>query len=113
MLRNIVLALGATMVVAGVGGVFSKFFAPAAILIVWGAMMVFAVLYERYAAAYRKVVAKAPTGKHWVQTNERLIDRKSGRAVVVYYQTVTGERLYVPLAQNPAEPPAATPEATP
>lgn len=102
MLRNMVLALGATMFVAGVGGLFSKFMIPAIILIVWGAMMTFAIIYERYAAAYRKVVAKAPTGKYWVQTNERLIDKKTGAIVVVYYQTWTGERLYVPVAEKMA-----------
>lgn len=98
MLRNIILALGATMFVAGVGGLLSKFYIPAIILIVWGAMMVFAIIYERYSAAYRKVVAKAPTGKHWVQTPERFVDKQTGQVVVVYYQTLTGERAYVAIA---------------
>lgn len=102
MLRNMVLALGATMFVAGVGGLLSKYYIVAIVLIVWGAMMVFAIMYERYSAAYRKVMAKAPTGKHWVQTNERFVDKKTGRVVVVYYQTRTGERLYVPVAEDDA-----------
>ncbi|MGB8603432.1 MAG: hypothetical protein WCD42_14655 [Rhizomicrobium sp.] len=103
MLRNIVLALGATMIVAGAGGLFTHYFAFAIILIVWGAMIAFAIVYERFSSAYRKVSAKAPTGKNWVQTNEKLIDKKSGTAVVVYYQTWTGERLYVPLHTPLAE----------
>ena len=98
MLRNIVFALGATMVVAGVGGILSRFYVPAIVLIVWGAMMAFAIVYERYSAAYRKIVAKAPTGKHWIQTAERFVDKNTGRRIVVYYQTISGERAYVALA---------------
>jgi hypothetical protein len=102
MVRNIILALGATMFVAGVGGVMSKFYVPAAVLMVWGAMMVFAIVYERYSAAYRKVVAKAPTGKRWVQTTERFVDKKTRQVVVVYYQTLTGERAYVAVTTDSA-----------
>lgn len=100
MLRNVILALGASMAVAGAGGLFTTYFAPALILVIWGAMIAFAIIYERYAPSYRKVSPKAPTGRHWVQTSEKLIDKKSGQPVVVYYQTWTGERVYVPLVQE-------------
>lgn len=103
MLRNMLLALGATMVVAGIGGLFTAYFAPALVLVVWGAMIAFAIIYERYSSRYRKVTARAPAGKNWIQTNEKLIDKKSGRAVVVYYQTWTGERVYVPLTEPTSE----------
>jgi hypothetical protein len=96
MLRNVILSLGGVMLVTGAGFAISGSFAPAAILIVWGGILVFGIVYERY--AYKTLVAKAPVGKHWVQTSERFIDEKSGKTVVVYYNTVSGERAYVAIA---------------
>lgn len=98
MLRNMVFALGATLIVAGIAGIMTGHYVPSAIMMVWGAMAVFGIVYERYSKAYRRVSARAPAGKHWVQTSEQVTDRKSGRHLVVYYQRITGERLYVPLS---------------
>jgi hypothetical protein len=93
MLRYIVLAVGGGLVVTAVVGLLSGHYVPSIVMLIWGAMMVFGIVYERY--AYKAVIGKAPQGKHWVQTPERFIDVKSGRKVVVWYNTLTGERSYV------------------
>jgi hypothetical protein len=98
MLRNIILALGATMVVAGIGGILAGAYAPAALGIVWGAIMAGGIVYEHY--FYRTIAAQAPAGKHWVQISERYTEKKTGKTAIVYYHTLTGERIYV--ATTPA-----------
>lgn len=96
MLRNILLALGGSLVVVGamalIGGGRASF-APALIGIVWGGVLVFGILYERY--AYKTIVDKIPDGKDWVRTTERFVDEPSGRIVTVYTKPLTGERAYV------------------
>jgi uncharacterized membrane protein HdeD (DUF308 family) len=93
MLRNIVLVLGGTLIAAGLVALIGGSFAPALIAMVWGAVIVFGILYERY--AYKTFVDRAPTGKYWVKTTERFVDEKSGKTVTVHTNTVTGERAYV------------------
>lgn len=100
MLRNMVFALGATLIVAGLAGLLTGHYVPSVIMMVWGAMAVFGIVYERYSKAYRKVSVKAPVGKHWVQTAEQVTDKKTGLHLVVYCQKVTGERIYVPLSES-------------
>jgi hypothetical protein len=93
MLRNIVLVLGgtllATALVAAIGGAFGM----ATFCAVWGAILVFGIVYERY--AYKTIVDKVPAGKGWTRTDERFVDEKSGRTVTVYIKPFTGERAYV------------------
>jgi len=80
-------------------------FAAAAIAIVVGAPIAFAVwllaiglvltvgvLFER--VHYKRLAAKTP-GPEWVATPERFVDPTSGRMVQVYTKPKTGERLYV------------------
>lgn len=93
MLRNIVLAIGGTMVIFGVMGMVAGAFTIAIPLAVWGAIFVFGILYERY--VYKTVVDKIPAGKGWARTTERFIDDKTGKTVTVYVKPVTGERAYV------------------
>ncbi|MDE2113213.1 MAG: hypothetical protein KGJ79_18950 [Alphaproteobacteria bacterium] len=93
MLRNIILVFGGTLVAAGLVALVGGAFAPAIIAMVWGAIIVFGILYERY--AYKSIVEKAPTGKYWVRTTERFVDEKSGKTVTVHTNTLTGERAYV------------------
>lgn len=93
MLRNMVLTLGATLIltaaIAGLAGNYGF----AIFCLVWGAIFVFGILYERY--AYKTIVDKIPEGKGWSRTPERFVDPKSGRTVTVYVKSVTGERVYV------------------
>ena len=91
MLRNILLALGATMIAVGFIALLGGSLAAPLIAMIWGAVLVFGILYERY--VYKTIVAKPPTGKNWVKTTERFID--AGRTVTVYYNTLSGERAYV------------------
>ena len=91
MLRNILLALGGTLIAAGLVGLLGGAFAPAIVAMVWGAILVFGIIYERY--VYKSVVAKAPEGKYWMKTTERFVE--DGKTVTVYYNTLSGERAYV------------------
>jgi len=93
MLRNILLALGATLIAAGLVAFIGGSFAPSLVAMVWGAILVFGILYERY--VYKTIVDKPPTAKNWVKTTERFVDDKTGKTVTVYYNTLTGERAYV------------------
>jgi len=93
MLRNVILAVGAAMVLAGVTGLIAHIYGPALVALVWGAMMVFAILFERYGP--RTILAAAPTGKGWIRSDERFVDKKSGRLVTVYFKLMSGERAYV------------------
>ncbi len=98
MLRNLVLTAGGALLITGIFGLLMGHVVGGATAIVWGAMMVFGIVYERY--VYKTVVAKAPTGKHWVQTPERFIDKKTGKTVVVYYNGMSGERVYVAVSSD-------------
>jgi hypothetical protein len=72
---------------------------------IWGVIIVFAILYERY--GYKKVVDKIPAGKGWNRTSERFIDDKTGRTITVYVKPITGERAYVAENLAAAAPPPA------
>jgi hypothetical protein len=98
MLRNLVLTVGGALLITGIFGILAGHIVGGITAIVWGAMMTFGIVYERY--AYKTVVAKAPTGKHWVQTPERFIDKKTGKTVVVYYNRMSGERTYVAVTSD-------------
>jgi len=91
MLRNILLALGGTLIAGGLVAILGGAYAPAIVAMVWGAILVFGILYERY--VYKTVVAKPPEGKYWVRTTERFVE--NGKTVTVYYNTLSGERAYV------------------
>lgn len=103
MLRNFVLALGGALFLTGVMGLFAQAWGPAAVMMVWGAILVAGILYERY--SYKTIVDKIPEGKNWNRTNERFVDDKTGRTVTVYVKPLTGERAYVAENLAPAAPP--------
>ena len=93
MLRNILLVLGGAMFVSGAMAALSGHYTAAALLLVWGAVLVFGILYERY--AYKTILDHLPAGKGWSRTTERFVDTKTGRIVTVYVKPITGERAYV------------------
>ena len=93
MLRNILLALGATMIAVGFIALLGGSLAAPLIAMIWGAVLVFGILYERY--VYKTVVDKPPAGKYWARTTERFVDDKTGKTLTVYYNTLSGERAYV------------------
>ena len=91
MLRNILLALGGTLFAGGLVAILGGVYAPAIVAMVWGAVLVFGILYERY--VYKTVAAKPPEGKYWVRTTERFVE--GDKTVTVFYNTLSGERVYV------------------
>ncbi len=93
MLRNAVLTIGAAMILTGGITLFSGPSGFAIFCLVWGAILVFGIIYERY--GYKSIVDKVPDGKGWTRTAERFIDDKSGKTITVYVKPITGERAYV------------------
>ncbi len=105
MLRNIVLVLGATLIATALVAALAGAWGVAGFCLVWGAILVFGIVYER--VAYKTIVDKVPDGKGWTRTAERFVDPKSGRTVTVYVKPITGERSYVaePVQTASAPPP--------
>ena len=93
MLRNLVLAVGGTLLATGLVALLNGAFGPAVFCLVWGAILVFGIIYERY--GYKTIVDKVPDGTGWTRTAERFIDDKSGKTITVYVKPFTGERAYV------------------
>ena len=65
---------------------------PAYTLLIWGAILLAAIVYERFRY---KPLARATPGAGWQRTNERFVDPDSGKTVTVYLQPGSGERQYV------------------
>ncbi len=93
MLRSALLVAG--LFLAGIGlaclampGVYSGW--P---FLIWGAVIVVAVLCERW--RYR-LVRHAEEGR-WQKTGERFEDPETGESVEVLFDPATGERRYAPM----------------
>ena len=93
MLRNIILVIGGAMFVFVAMAIFYGNYPAAAFLMIWGGLIVFGIIYERY--VYKTILDHLPAGKGWSRTTERFVDPKSGRLVTVYVKPITGERAYV------------------
>ena len=65
---------------------------PAYTLLIWGAILLAAIVYERFRY---KPLASATPGAGWQRTDERFVDPDSGKTVTVYLQPGSGERQYV------------------
>ena len=65
---------------------------PAYTLLIWGAILLAAIIYERF--RYKPLAAASP-GSGWERTSERFVDPDSGKTVTVYLQPASGERQYV------------------
>ena len=59
--------------------------------LLWGAVLVIAVLCERW--RYRR--NEHADGERWQKTDERFLDHETGQTVDVYYDPASGERRYV------------------
>jgi hypothetical protein len=79
------LALGALCLIVGADP-------PAFTLLIWGAILLAAIVYERFRY---KPLAPASPGADWQRTSERFVDPDSGKTVTVYLQPGSGERQYV------------------
>lgn len=105
MLRNIVLMVGGGLIATGLVALVNTAWPVAIFCLVWGAIIVFGIVYERY--AYKKILDRMPEGKGWSRTGERFIDPGTGKTVTVYVKSFTGERAYV--AENIGTPAAQPP----
>lgn len=90
--RSLLVALGAALLAGGALCLQAGQYPAAAMLCLWGAMLIVGALYERF--RYKPLEA-APLGPGWTRTTERFIDHETGRPVTVYIEDRTGERKYV------------------
>ena len=89
-LRDMVVAVGAVCLVAGV--VMWLMAVPTAlILLFWAVVLIAGTVYER--VIYKPLESRAGAG--WTATSERFIDDATGKTVTVYVREGTGERKYV------------------
>jgi hypothetical protein len=101
MLRIFVLILGIVLVGIGLFLLISgrsDLFQPA---LIWGIILVAAVLCERW--RYRR---RHDESAQWQRTGERFQDPETGETVEVEYDPLTGERRYVPAKDHHPPPPA-------
>jgi hypothetical protein len=91
MLRKMLLGIGVLLLLlaAGLGALAGWRMIPAAVA---GAVLVLAVLFERY--IYKPIQTDAP-GAGWDKTGEKFGDPRTGRNVTVWFNARTGERRYV------------------
>ena len=90
MFRAALLVPGVLLLAGGV--IATTMGCPLIPLIVFGAVLVLAALFERY--VYKPIRSDAP-GPDWQRTAEQFIDPRSGRTVTVYFNPRSGERRYV------------------
>jgi hypothetical protein len=90
MFRAVLLVTGMVLLAGGVLGVIEG--CRTIPVAVFGALMVFGMLFERY--IYKPIRTEAP-GIGWDKTSERFNDPRTGREVTVYFNARTGERRYV------------------
>ena len=94
MLRGVVLAIGLSMLLAGLV-IFVAWPVGAGMalwLVIVGGMITAGTVLER--VIYQPLQRKTP-GTGWVKTTERFIDPDTGQPVDVFYNPTTGERQYV------------------
>ena len=101
MLRLALLAFAILLTVAGLVGLSADFHHgwPMA---VWGVVLLLSVLFERW--RYTRAHGPEVGGSDWQETGERFVDPESGATLRVLSDAKSGERRYVPLADE--EPPA-------
>lgn len=92
MLRRLVVAAGALLLLGGAVAAFLGAWPAALWLLGTGAVVTAGTLFER--VVYKSVRAKAP-GAGWMKTGESFIDTSSGRTVDVFYDPKSGQRQYV------------------
>ena len=101
MLRIVVIAVGATLMCAGIGLLARGVHIPGWQCLVGGGLILVGTAFERW--RYRRI-ERLPPGP-WQQTGERFLDPSSGDPVEVMFDPRTGERRYVsgttPDAKNP------------
>jgi uncharacterized membrane protein HdeD (DUF308 family) len=91
-LRAILIAVGVVALLCGLIALATGAFPPAAIIGVWGVLLLIGTVFER--VAYKQTHTEAP-GAGWVRTAERFVDDATGQNITVYIEPKSGERRYV------------------
>jgi hypothetical protein len=91
MLRSAIVAVGAVCLVGGLLALVLTRTLPAAVFVVWGAILLLGTLYER--VRYKTLLRETP--RNAVRTNERFVDDDTGKTVTVFIDPKTGDRSYV------------------
>jgi hypothetical protein len=91
-LRSFVIGVGVVCFAIGVVVLSAGGAPPSVVFMIWGAVLVGAVVFER--VRYKPVEDKSP-GPGWTRTTERFVDEETGKIVTVYVQPESGERAYV------------------
>jgi hypothetical protein len=91
MLRVILIGLGVAAILTGIGLMATAHWTGISMLVA-GSLLLVGTLYER--VHYKKPVPRAP-GPGWQPTRERFIDEETGKAITVWIEPSTGERVYV------------------
>jgi hypothetical protein len=99
MLRALILAIGALMILGGVTVSLTGIAAPALWLFAVGAALVIGTAFER---VFYKPLITGNTGPGWADTGERFVDPETGKMVKVLYNAASGERQYAVLDQSQA-----------
>ncbi|HEY6578510.1 MAG TPA: hypothetical protein VIY09_04250 [Rhizomicrobium sp.] len=92
MLRNVLMLLSLAALAIGAVCLILGADPPAYTLLIWGAILLAAVVYERF--RYKPLEHRLP-GPGWERTSERFVDAESGKTVTVYVEPRSGERQYV------------------
>ena len=92
MLRKGLITLGVLVVMLGLAALASGIVGKSAIFVIWGAILVAAIVFERF--RYKPFTRNRP-GPGWERTTERFVDEETGKTVTVYVDPQTGERTYV------------------
>jgi len=92
MLRNVLMLISLAALAIGVALLLVGVTSPAYTLLIWGGILLAAVVYERF--RYKPLADHRP-GPGWERTTERFVDAESGKTVTVYVEPKTGERQYV------------------
>ena len=92
MLRSVLVFLGLAALALGALLLILGHDPPAYTFLIWGAVLLAAIVYERFRY---KPLANAAPGAGWQRTGERFVDPDSGKTVTVYLQPGSGERQYV------------------
>ena len=94
MLRTVLLWVGALAVAAGAVVSFATRSGAGIGPLIFGAVLLIALLIERH--AYKRILDAAP-GPEWEPTGERFFEPRSDIAIQVYSHRRSGKRIYVRL----------------
>jgi hypothetical protein len=92
-LRQVLIGIGAVLLVIAVGCFAAGLTAPGVLVVAFeAAVLIAALVFERF--RYQAPL-DAPPGPGWERTDETFVDPSSGETLRVYFERATGKRAYV------------------